>query len=66
MMAGRQEKNPVMRADEVRQFLKIGKNTLYLWCEQDIIPHKRIGRLIFFLREEILDFLKNKKEGGKQ
>ncbi|MBW1732663.1 MAG: helix-turn-helix domain-containing protein [Deltaproteobacteria bacterium] len=53
-----------MRAGEVRQMLGIGKNTLYEWCRQGIIPHKRIGRLIFFSRRVIQDFLENKMEGG--
>ena len=64
MSEGRQENNPVMRADEVRRLLKIGKNTLYEWCRQGIIPHRRIGHLIFFSRKEINDFIGNKMEGG--
>jgi len=46
--------------------LGIGKNTLYEWCRQGIIPHKCIGRLIFFSRRVIQAFLENKIEGGKQ
>lgn len=53
-----------MRANEVCKLLKIGKNTLYSWCEQKLIPYKRIGHLIFFSRKAISDFIENEKEGG--
>ena len=64
---GKQQENPVMRADEVQQMLRIGKNTLYDWCQRHIIPHKRVGRLILFSRKRIKEWLeKNENEGGKQ
>ena len=55
----KREENPVMRADEVRQLLKVGKNTLYSWCEQGIIPHKRVNRVILFSRKRIREWLEN-------
>jgi len=62
-----QKENPVMRADEVRQLLKIGRTTLYNWCEQGIIPHKRAGRIILFSKKRILAWLENRdNEGGNQ
>lgn len=60
----KQEENPIMRADEVRQMLKIGRNTLYSWCQQDMIPHKRVGRVILFSRDRIREWLNNKKKDG--
>ena len=54
-----QEENPIMRADEVRQLLKIGRTTLYNWCEQDIIPHKHVGGVILFSRKRIQEWLDN-------
>ena len=66
MKVAKQRDNLTMRAGEVRQMLGIGKNTLYEWCRQGIIPHKRIERLIFFSRRVIQDFLENKIEGGEQ
>ncbi len=62
-----QEENLVMRATEVRQLLKVGRNTLYEWCAQGIIPHKRVGRVILFSSKCIREWLeKNENEGGKQ
>ncbi len=54
-----QEENLIMRADEVRQMLGIGRNTLYNWCELGIIPHKRVGRVILFSRKRIQEWLDN-------
>lgn len=59
MSERRQEENLVMRADEVRQMLGIGRNTLYNWCELGIIPHKRVGRVILFSRKRIEKWLDN-------
>ncbi len=60
---GRKE-NPVMRAQEVRRMLGIGRNTLYNWCELGIIPHKRIGRVILFSRRRIQEWLDNSENKG--
>ncbi len=35
--------NRILNAKEVCAMLGIGKNTLYEWCEQGLIPHKRVG-----------------------
>lgn len=50
----------VMRAEEVREMLGgIGKNTLYEWCRQGRIPHKRVGRVILFSRIRLQEWLDN-------
>ena len=35
--------NRILNAKEVCAMLGIGKNTLYEWCDQGLIPHKRVG-----------------------
>ena len=55
----------IMRAHEVWQMLKIGKNTLYSWCDQKIIPHKKVGRVLLFSRKSLQEWIDNKEaEGG--
>jgi hypothetical protein len=39
----RTQGNRILDADKVRSMLGIGKNTLYSWCTQGLIPHKRVG-----------------------
>ena len=35
--------NRILNAKEVCAMLGIGRNTLYEWCDRDLIPHKRVG-----------------------
>ncbi len=51
------EENPVMRADEIRHILPIGKNTLYTWVNEGKIPCKRVGRIILFSRKRFYEWL---------
>ena len=66
MDSGEKAENPIMRADEVRKMLGIGRNTLYNWCEQGIIPHKRIGRVILFSRKRIQEWLENNENERRE
>ncbi len=57
-----------MRADEVRRLLgNIGRNTLYEWVNQGLIPHKRVGGVILFSRRRLQEWLESEeKDGGEQ
>ncbi len=39
----RTQGNRILDADKVRSILGVGRNTLYSWCAQGLIPHKRVG-----------------------
>ncbi len=75
-MKSRDQRIPVSRilqAREVWMMLGIGKNTLYEWCEQGLIPHKRVGGRIdeitgerrkgrlLFSEKRILEWLENRE-----
>jgi len=65
--------NRILNAREVCKMLGIGKNTLYQWCEQGLIPHKRVGGSInevtgergrgriLFSERLILEWLENRE-----
>ncbi len=65
--------NRILNAKEVCTMLGIGKNTLYQWCEQGLIPHKRVGGSIdevtgerkggriLFSEKRILEWLENRE-----
>ena len=58
----------LMKANEVWPMLGISKNTLYEWCRQGLIPHRRINkRILFPPRHRLLEWVENRcKEGGQQ
>ena len=60
----KREENPVMRAYEVQKILGVGKNTIYEWCKQGLIPHKRVGQLIFISRKKFYEWLENGENLG--
>ncbi len=45
--------NRILNAEEARLLLGIGRNTLYSWCAQGLIPHKRVGGIIDEITGEI-------------
>jgi len=60
----RNEDNPVMRADEVRQIIGIGKNTIYTWAAEGKIPCKKVGRVILFSRKRFYEWLEDQENQG--
>lgn len=58
------EYGDLMTSDEVSDFLKIEKDTLYKWVEKGIIPHYRITqKKILFNRKHICRWLDEKMVG---
>ena len=65
--------NRILNAKEVCAMLGIGKNTLYEWCDQGLIPHKRVGGKIdevtgerrrgriLFSEKRVLEWLENRE-----
>lgn len=62
----------ILNAKEVCTMLGIGRNTLYEWCDQGLIPHKRVGGKIdettgeihggriLFSEKRILEWIENR------
>jgi len=48
----------LMSFKETIQFLGISRSTLNIWKSQGKLPFKKLGRRIFFSREEVLSALK--------
>ncbi|MBU1101996.1 MAG: helix-turn-helix domain-containing protein [Bacteroidetes bacterium] len=53
------EQNNLLKFNEACELLNIHSLTLKRWKSNDIIPYTRIGGLIYFKRDEILDALKD-------
>ena len=58
------DNSELMTFDEVKDFLKISKATLYSYTSKDKIPfYKPFGRKLYFKRSEINNFIQNSLEG---
>ena len=53
----------ILTADEVMRLLKVGRT----WLSQHVyeIPHYRIGGILRFDRERVLEWLRSKEQGGR-
>lgn len=58
-----QEENQIMRADEVRRILHVGRNTLYTWVKEGLIPCKKVNHTILFSRKAVNNWLENEVKG---
>lgn len=56
----------LMTPEQYAQFLGIKINTLYVMKSQGRIPYRKVGHLLRFDFEEIVEWTKNKNEFGKE
>ncbi|MFW9940367.1 MAG: helix-turn-helix domain-containing protein [Candidatus Thorarchaeota archaeon] len=56
---------PVLDILEAASLLRMSKFTLYTMTSKRILPFFKVGRKIFFDREELLDFVRSKKHKFK-
>jgi len=43
----------IITANEVADYLKIAKSTVYLWMKEQGLPFRKIGRALRFKRSEV-------------
>ena len=55
-----------MTPEQCAQFLGIKINTLYVMKSQGRIPYRKVGHLLRFDFEEIVEWTKNKNEFGNE
>jgi excisionase family DNA binding protein len=56
----------LMTPEQCAQFLGIKINTLYVMKSQGRIPYRKVGHLLRFDFEEIVEWTKNKNEFGNE
>lgn len=47
----------LLNVREVSEWLQVKRSTIYLWAEQGMIPHLKLGRLLRFDADEIKAWL---------
>lgn len=52
----------LLDVDEVAQFLKVKKRTIYEWVRTKKIPYRPVGDLLRFNRSEIISWLENSQK----
>lgn len=48
-----------MNVAMVSEYLHIAKSTIYKWAEESYIPHKKLGKRVIFIKNEIDDWVLN-------
>lgn len=54
-------KEKIMTRNELKEFLKVGNNTVQRLCHDRRFPAHKIGRRYFFLESEVVDYIKSHK-----
>jgi len=52
----------LLNVTEVSEWLQVKRSTIYLWAEQSMIPHMKLGRLLRFDHDEIEAWLDNHRQ----
>ena len=56
---------PILDIGEAADLLRMSKFTLYTMTSKSIIPFFKVGRKIFFDRDELIDFVRSKNHRHK-
>ena len=52
----------LLNVTEVSEWLQVKRSTIYLWAEQSMIPHMKLGRLLRFDHDEIEAWLDSHRQ----
>lgn len=47
----------VMTADEVAEYLRVDRKTVFEYAARGVIPHRRVGKRLLFLRSALVSWL---------
>jgi excisionase family DNA binding protein len=61
-MVAQQQDSPLLTAEEAALFLRISEPMVYLLVKREGLPVVRVGRRVLFLRESVINWLKQKEE----
>jgi len=56
---------PLWTLDDMTQFLRVSKTTLFRMVKKGEVPHVRIGRKIYFVKDAVQGWIEAKQRGGK-
>lgn len=50
----------VMTVEQAAEFLKLKPSTVYAWVQANKLPYHKVGGVVRFMKEELLNFVKSK------
>ena len=53
------DRNYYMDVKMASEYLHFAKSTIYKWVEENYIPHKKLGKRILFIRNDIDQWVQN-------
>jgi excisionase family DNA binding protein len=63
-LTGSDGEGELIKIGEVCKLLKVSKVTVFAWIKEKKIPCHRIGRRLFFKKQEVINSLKNSLNNG--
>lgn len=55
----------LLTIDQIAEFLQVKRSTIYAWIHQQYIPYIKVGRLVRFRKDKIIEWLKNRESAGR-
>ena len=52
----------IISAEKAAEILGVSSWTVYEYCRQGVLPHKRLGRRVLFSKERLEDWVKGGEE----
>jgi excisionase family DNA binding protein len=56
----------MLTPEEVAQLLGVKKSTIYSWTHEGFIPFSKVGRLLRFQKEDVLDWVNKRSMKGRK
>jgi excisionase family DNA binding protein len=50
---------------EIAEYLGVKTSTVYQWTHQRFIPHVKLGRLVRFREQAVMDWVEKRSEAGR-
>ncbi len=54
-----------MTVSEVAEFLKVSQQSVYSYAKSGVLPSRKLGRHLVFLRPQLEDFLWGESDDGR-
>jgi len=57
--------NKLLTPQEVADLLSVRKSTIYQWTHQGFIPHVKLGKIVRFKEDKVMEWVEKKSDRGR-